>query len=388
MKSHATLLIAALIAVLLLTGCAAGAPKEKPETATPEPAAEEAASPEAEETVSSEADEELLRRVAGAQKEIRTKKVGRYGMVPVYARDVRDGVYPVHADSSSQFFRIASAELIVENGEMHARIEIPSMSYLWVYPGTKKEAAAAPESDRIGFEEVDRHTVFTLPVSALDTPVKCAAFSKAREIWYDRDLVFYASSLPEDALLIDLPDYELIEAAVRAYEPDGLDELLSAPAPEHTYAQTVPEAVEVDLPDGEYSIEVHMTGGSGRASVSSPTLLTVRGGRAWARLIWSSAYYDYMILDDAWFYNQTADGGSSVFEIPIVRMDDPIPVVADTTAMGDPLEIDYTLTFYSDSVGGKGEIPQEAAKKVLILAGAMIAGGGVLNYFVKKRREG
>ena len=388
MKACAKLLIAALTVSLLLTGCAAGAPEEKPDTAAPEQAADDTAAPETEETAPSEADEELLRRVADAQKEIRTKKVGQYGMVPVYARDVRDGVYPVRADSSSQFFRIASAELIVEDGEMYARIEIPSMSYLWVYPGTKKEAAAAPENDWIGFEEVDHHTVFTLPVAALDTPVKCAAFSKAREIWYDRDLVFYASSLPGDALLIDLPDYDLIEAAVRAYEPDGLDGFLSAPAPEQAHAQTAPEAVEVDLPDGEYSIEVHMTGGSGRASVSSPTLLTVRSGRAWARLIWSSAYYDYMILDDAWFYNQTADGGSSVFEIPIVRMDEPIPVVADTTAMGDPLEIDYTLTFYSDSVGSKGEIPQEAAKKVLILAGAMIAAGGVLNYFVKKRREG
>ena len=39
------------------------------------------------------------------------------------------------------------------------------------------------------------------------------------------------------------------------------------------------------------------------------------------------------------------------------------------------------------TVGAKGQIPQEAAKKVLILAGTIIAAGGVLNYFVKKRRE-
>ena len=388
MRTDARILTAALLVSFALAGCTAGGAEDIQDIREPGAAVQETAAPVPEETARPEADEELLRRVADVQKEIRTKKVGRYGMVPVYGRDVKDGVYPIHADSSSQFFRIASAELVVENGEMAARIEIPSMSYLWIYPGTKKEASAAPESDRIGFEEVDHHTVFTLPVPALDTPVKCAAYSKAREIWYDRDLVFYASSLPEDALEIDLPDYDLIEAAVRAYEPDGLDELLSAPASEHARSQAVPEAVSVDLPDGEYSIEVHMTGGSGRASVSSPTLLTVRGGRAWARLTWSSAYYDYMIVDDAWFYNQTADGGSSVFEIPIVRMDDPIPVVADTTAMGDPLEIDYTLTFYSDSVGSKGEIPQEAAKKVLILAGIMISAGGVLNWFVKRKREG
>ena len=131
-----------------------------------------------------------------------------------------------------------------------------------------------------------------------------------------------------------------------------------------------------------------MTGGSGRASVSSPTLLTVRGGHAWAKLIWSSAYYDYMILDNAWFYNLTTDGGNSTFEIPITVMDEPISVTADTTAMGDALEIEYTLTFYSDSVGAKGQIPQEAAKKVLLLAGVIIAVGGVFNYYVKKKRAG
>ena len=387
--------LAALLTSLVLAGCAAErhAPELTPEpvpTAPAEAASAESAAAPAADTAEPETDGEAndaLLRLAEAQKIIRTKKIGRYGMVPVYGRDVADGVYPIHVDSSSPFFRIVSAELIVENGEMFGRIEIPSMSYLWVYPGSKLEAAKADQSRWLGFEEANHHTVFTLPVPALDAEVDCAAYSKAREIWYDRKLVFYASSLPKEALAFPLPDYELIETAVRGFSMEGLDELLSAPEPERAKNLPPPEPVAVELPDGEYSIEVNMTGGSGRASVSSPTLLIVRGGRAWARLLWSSAYYDYMIVDDAWFYNLTTDGGNSAFEIPITRMDDPISVVADTTTMGDALEIDYTLTFYSDSVGSKGQIPQEAAKKVLILAGTIIAAGGVLNYFVKKRRE-
>ena len=389
MSRGAKNILAALLASFALAGCAAETRAPEP-TPGPSPTAETVtAAPAAGTTSAAEAEEtpDAVYRLAEAQKEIRTKKVGRYGMVPIYGQDVADGVYPIHVDSSSPFFRIASAELVVENGRMLGRIEIPSMSYLWVYPGTKQEAAKAGEDRWCGFEERDHHTVFTLPVSALDTPVDCAAYSRAREIWYDRKLVFYASSLPKEALAFPLPDYELIESAVRAYDLEGLDELLSAPEPARAHGQAIPEPVRVDLADGEYSIEVNMTGGSGRASVSSPTLLVVRGGRAYARLIWSSAYYDYMIVDDAWFYNLTTDGGSSTFEIPITRMDDPIGVVADTTAMGDALEIEYTLTFYSDSIGAKGQIPQEAAKKVLFLAGAIIAAGGVLNWFVKKRRE-
>ena len=68
-------------------------------------------------------------------------------------------------------------------------------------------------------------------------------------------------------------------------------------------------------------------------------------------------------------------------------MDEEIPVVADTTAMGDPVEIDYNLTFYSNTVDDKDAIPQEAAVKVLILALIIIAVGGVLNYVLKKRRK-
>ena len=54
--------------------------------------------------------------------------------------------------------------------------------------------------------------------------------------------------------------------------------------------------------------------------------------------------------------------------------------------MGDPVEIHYELTFYEESIGEKGQIPQEAAKKVLMIAAAIIVLGGILNYFVKKKR--
>ena len=396
MKNRTKILIAVLL-VLLLAGCAGeAAPAEVPEPSNVPGTAEAPEATESPETteepgtvdaeaVGDETDPNVL-RLASAKKQIRNKKVGRYGMVPVYGRDIKDGVYPVHVDSSSPFFKIAAAELIVEDGELYGRITIPSMSYLYVYPGTIKQARNAAKDTWIGFEEVEHQTVFTIPVRALDTEMECAAYSKARKKWYARQLVFYASSLPADALLIDLPDYELIEAAVDAFDLEGVEELLSAPQAAQAGSLPPPEAVYVDLPDGEYSIEVNMTGGSGRASISSPTLLIVRGGRAYARLIWSSAYYDYMTIEKDWFYNLTTDGGNSTFEIPITAMDDPISVVADTTAMGDPLEIEYTLTFYSDSIGEKGQIPQEAAKKVLVIAAVIIVAGGVLNWYVKKKR--
>ena len=326
----------------------------------------------------------MAQRLADAQTEIMTRRAGKYGMVPIYGRDVADGTYEVRVDSSSPYFHIAKATLTVAGEEMTARFTIPSMSYRYVYPGTKKEAANADPAAWIEFEEENGQTTFTFPVPALNAEVDCAAYSKGRRRWYSRTLVFDASSLPGDALAFDLPDYELIEEAVEAYEVVGSEELKR----QRQAAAEALEPVTMDLEDGEYSIEVNMTGGSGRASISSPTLLIIRDGKGYARLLWSSVYYDYMILDgDAYFYNLTEDGGPSSFEIPITALDEPMQVIADTTAMGDPVEIRYTLTFYAETVGNKGQIPQESAKLVLLIAGAIIVGGGVLNWFVKKKRR-
>ena len=337
--------------------------------------------------------------VLSIQKSIRRRDVLKYGMTPVYGQDIADGVYSVEGVSNSKFFKIADAQLIVAGGNMTARITIPSMSYLYVYPGTGKEAASDREN-WIGFQEVEKQTVFTIPVEALNKEIDCAAFSKARKKWYDRKLVFDAATLPEEAVAFPVPDYELIGDAIKAYGNEDEDYLavlagqdarnarnMQEEDPDAYLLTGTPEPVEIDYPDGEYSIEVNMLGGSGRASISSPTLLIVRDGKAYAKLLWSSAHYDYMVIGSETFYNQTTDGGISTFEIPIVVMDETIPVIADTTAMGDPVEIRYELSFYSMTIGPKGNIPQEAAKKVLIIAAAILVGGGILNFIVKRKRK-
>ena len=147
------------------------------------------------------------------------------------------------------------------------------------------------------------------------------------------------------------------------------------------------DGMSVDKEDGEYSIQVDLEGGSGKASVSSPTLMLVKNGRMYAELQWSSSNYDYMIVDGEKFQNESEEGRNSVFTIPVTALDDKMEVIADTLAMGAPHEIDYTLTFYEASIGSKGQLPQEAAKRVVAVAMVIIVGGGILNYFVNKRNR-
>lgn len=147
------------------------------------------------------------------------------------------------------------------------------------------------------------------------------------------------------------------------------------------------EGLETDMEDGEYSIQVDLEGGSGKASVTSPALMIVKDDRMYAQLQWSSSNYDYMIVNEEKILNESEEGRNSVFTVPVTVMDDKMEVIADTLAMGAPHEINYTLTFYEDSIGSKGQLPQEAAKRVVAVALAIIVGGGILNYFVNKRNR-
>lgn len=108
------------------------------------------------------------------------------------------------------------------------------------------------------------------------------------------------------------------------------------------------------LEDGEYTVEVELGGGSGRASVSSPAALRVENGQAFARIEWSSSHYDYMLVDGEKYLPVNTEG-NSVFEIPVAGFDEPLAVIGDTTAMSVPHEVEYTLTFALSSVEKAGE---------------------------------
>ena len=258
-------------------------------------------------------------QVASAEEMAAPEQVGEEGMEPINGEQVNDGVYDITVDSSSRMFHITSCELTVQDGKMSAVMTMSGTGYLYVFMGTGEQAVQADESEYIGFEQTDsgEHT-FTVPVEALDKEISCTAFSKNKKKWYDRTLVFRADSLPTDALS---------EAVC-----------------------TTPESLQ--LQDGTYTVEVTLTGGSGRATVSSPAELVVADGTVTARLVWSSPNYDYMKVDGVQ-YNPVNTEGNAAFDIPVTVFDYKMPVSADTTAMSTPHEIEYFLYFDSSSIKAK-----------------------------------
>ena len=238
------------------------------------------------------------------------------GMTPVYAADLVDGEYPVAFKCSSSMFRIESALLKVADGKLKVTLTMGSKSFLYVYPGSAEEAASMTEDAwtvPVILENGDM--TFTIPVEALDAAVPCAAYSKNKELWYDRSLLFRADSLPMSAFR------------------EGF----------FTTAESL------GLADGRYMVAVTLSGGSGKARVQSPTALYVEDGACTAVIGWSSKNYDYMKVEGEKLL-PVPNEDNSAFRIPVLYFDRPMPVIADTVAMSEPHEISYTLLFDASSL--------------------------------------
>lgn len=119
--------------------------------------------------------------------------------------------------------------------------------------------------------------------------------------------------------------------------------------------------VQEGLEDGEYQVEVELSGGSGKAKIESPAKLIVKNGEMTAELVWSSSSYTYMKIGDVIYYPVSAEG-NSVFVVPVTAFDEEIPFVAETVAMSTPHEIEYTMIFHRTGFG-EGETAGEAVSE-------------------------
>ena len=224
-----------------------------------------------------------------------------------------DGVYTAEFDTDSGMFHANEAcdgmgTLTVENGQMTFHVSLASKKIVNLYVGMAADAEAnkadwlLPTTDTVTYSDGTSEEVYgyDIPVAAVDEDFQLALLGTKGK-WYDHTV------------------------SIRNAQPKA-EEAAETPA------------------DGEYSVNVTLEGGSGRATVESPAALTVADGKMTAVILWSSPNYDYMIVDGE-KYLPTNTEGNSTFEIPVSALGTPLTVTADTVAMSTPHEIEYTLTF-------------------------------------------
>ena len=244
-------------------------------------------------------------------------------LTPVTVDMLEEGTYNIAVRTDSQLFRVVFCTITVKDGTITADMTLGGHGYRELYLGVGEDAYVADGSEysKYSVDEEGRY-VYTVEIPGLNETVDITALSARKNLWYDHQVIFLAASLPTDALT---------------------DEGLKA----------VQESSTVkNLPDGVYTCTPSLSGGSGRVSLSDPCQVTLKDGMGVARIEWSSQYYDYMIVNGEKYY-PVNDGGDSVFEIPINAFDIPMDVVADTTALSQPYEIEYQITFYSSSLQQK-----------------------------------
>lgn len=236
-----------------------------------------------------------------------------------------DGVYAAEFSTDSSMFHVSEAcdgkgTLTVKDGVMTIHISLGSKKILNLYPGLAEDAAKdgavllEPTTDTVTYSDGMTEEVygFDVPVSVIGEEFDLALIGTKGK-WYDHK-VKVSDPVAEDSR----------EAANGSFD-------MSA------------------LADGSYTIELTMEGGSGRASIQSPAQLAIADGAATATLEWSSPNYDYMLVNGEKYLPVNTEG-NSVFEVPVEALDAPLTMIGDTVAMSTPHEVEYTVTFHSETL--------------------------------------
>lgn len=252
------------------------------------------------------------------------EEVGSDNLVPVTADMLPEGTYDISVITDSSMFKVTKCELTVKDGQMSAVFTLSGTGYERIFMGTGEEALAADPSEYAeAVEDADGAYTYTVSIPAVNQRLDCTAFSHRKQQWYDHTIMLDPATLPEGT----------IKAAAWA-----------APAGKPFLA----DSAYTDLEDGIYTMEVELEGGTGKAHVTSPAYIKVENGHPVVSLEWSSQNYDYMVLNGE-LYEPVKRDDKNYFELPIMVFDEPMDVIADTTAMSEPHEIAYKLTFKSDT---------------------------------------
>ncbi len=238
--------------------------------------------------------------------------------------ELNDGIYSVKFDTDSSMFHVNEAEegraiLTVTGGTGKLHLIMPSKNVLNLYSGFAADAEGdkdnwiEPTTEEVTYDDGITEEVFAfdVPVLVLDEEFDLALIGK-KQVWYD---------------------HKVIVSDPIVYEGEQDEETASA------------ETVNVE----NGTVEVTLEGGTGKVSLTSPTKIEQIEDGYLVTLEWSSKNYDYMIVDDV-KYLPAEVSETSIYEIPVKTLEEPLNVIADTVAMSKPHEIEYVITFDINSI--------------------------------------
>ena len=270
------------------------------------------------------------------------------GTSPVAAKTDTDTATEETTDKEETTAKDADSENTdnkeTDAGKMTIHVSLASKKIVNLFVGKAEDAqkdgaeVLEPTTDTVTYSDGMSEEVygFDIPVPAIDEEFDVALIGTKGK-WYDHK-VSVKNPVKSDDTDAKKDDKENKDADSKADDTDK-DAKDSKTSEGKTLA-------DLNLEDGDYTMDVTLTGGSGRATIDSPAAINVEGDKATATIVWSSPNYDYMLVDGE-KYEPVNKDGNSTFEIPVSVFDAEMEVTADTVAMSEPHEIDYTLNFDS-----------------------------------------
>lgn len=254
----------------------------------------------------------------------------RESNVPKIALD--DGKYLVNFDTDSTMFHVnemmdGKALLTVSEGRGNLHLIMPSKNVINLYLGVASDAESDadnlinPVVEDVTYDDGFTEEVFAfdVPVSVIDEEFDLALIGK-KNVWYDHKVI--------------ISDPQSVDDSQSVEDPQSVDDQ---------------QSVDGTQPVVEQTIEVTLDGGTGKTTLTSPTKIVKTDDGYLLTVEWSSKHYDYMIVDDV-TYNPVSVGETSIYEIPVKDISVPLNVIADTVAMSEPHEIEYTITLLEDTL--------------------------------------
>lgn len=280
-----------------------------------------------------------------------------------------DGTYTIPAETDQRMFYIISDEgsgrtavLTVKDGQMTAAFSLTGTGYDKAYMGKVEDVTDADASQISGYTVQNGYYTYTVSVSELDRKLEIAMHAVKSGKWFQHTIIFYSSKEAKERI-------EKEENQNQGQKPDSdkntnnsgngksdSDSNKNKENKNNSGNKTSDKnntKTQSGLTDGTYTPDqFSWSGGSGRLAYIACDKITVKKGKAYATIRFSSSSYDKVQAGGSTYAN--TGSAESTFTIPIT-LNVNNTISARTVAMSAPHWVEYTIYPYLAEAGKENE---------------------------------
>ena len=281
-----------------------------------------------------------------------------------------DGLYTIPAETDQRMFYIVSddsngrtAVLTVKDGQMTVAFSLTGTGYDKAYMGKVEDVTDADASQISGYTVQNGYYTYTVSVSALDRKLEIAMHAVKSGKWFQHTIIFYSSKEAKERIEKEQNQEQKPDSDNNtnnngtANSDSGSDKNNGNKDSSKNNRKT-----QSGLADGTYTPDqFSWSGGSGRLAYIACDKITVKKGKAYAAIRFSSSSYDKVRAGGSTYAN--TGSAESTFTIP-VNLNANNTISARTVAMSAPHWVDYTIYPYLAEAGkGKDGVTKTSGQK-------------------------